>query len=602
MTGAIRDAQSEEIERLLSAGDFILASDTAEKAIETGNASLRTKHLSVLSLARSGATDLAIRRYNELELHNLADTARPAHLKTSIRALWARLLKDKALSSDGDRRSDLLSGAADAYEKVFRSDRSSYPAVNAATLKLLAGDIAAARKLADSALRALARERTQNGFWGAVTSAEARLVLSDVSGASGDLARAAKLARSDYSSIAVSRRQLLLVCESLKIAPDVLSALSLPSVIQFCGHEAGERIRSNKMQIVRSAIREALARLNVGFGFGALSAGSDILFAEELLRRGAELHVVLPFEITEFERISVSTAGGDWSERFAECIARAKSVYFATSDSATSDRSVYDYSTKLAIGFAQLRAHFLGSRMQQCAVWDGAASDGPNDFVSGIAICQKLKLSTTTIHPKTGNCATVAEAPLSQQTKPVSTHRMLKAMIFGDFKGFSKLQEHQIESFTRGVLGALANVIKRHAADIAFRNTWGDGLYLVVNSSSAASRLALALQDAMKNLPLEEIGLPPTLGLRLGAHFGPVFSLVEPITGTQNFLGTHVSRTARIEPVTPEGAVYVTDAFAADVAADASGSEFSLTYVGNIRAAKGYGNLRMYALGDGSSR
>ena len=60
-------------------------------------------------------------------------------------------------------------------------------------------------------------------------------------------------------------------------------------------------------------------------------------------------------------------------------------------------------------------------------------------------------------------------------------------------------------------------------------------------------------------------------------------------------MGSHVSRTARIEPVTPPGTVYVTEAFAAALML---GGERGLTcdYVGHMAAAKGYGRLRMYRL------
>jgi class 3 adenylate cyclase len=60
-------------------------------------------------------------------------------------------------------------------------------------------------------------------------------------------------------------------------------------------------------------------------------------------------------------------------------------------------------------------------------------------------------------------------------------------------------------------------------------------------------------------------------------------------------MGSHVSRTARIEPVTPPGTVYVTEPFAAALVL-AGRSEFACDYVGHLDAAKGYGRLRMYRL------
>jgi class 3 adenylate cyclase len=61
------------------------------------------------------------------------------------------------------------------------------------------------------------------------------------------------------------------------------------------------------------------------------------------------------------------------------------------------------------------------------------------------------------------------------------------------------------------------------------------------------------------------------------------------------FTGTHVNRTARIEPVTPPGEVYVTDAFAAALVL-AGEDELTCDYVGHMAAAKGYGKLRMHRL------
>jgi hypothetical protein len=58
------------------------------------------------------------------------------------------------------------------------------------------------------------------------------------------------------------------------------------------------------------------------------------------------------------------------------------------------------------------------------------------------------------------------------------------------------------------------------------------------------------------------------------------------------FTGTDVNRTARIEPVTPPGEVYVTDAFAAALVL-AGERELTCDYVGHMAA---YGRLRMHRL------
>jgi hypothetical protein len=99
---------------------------------------------------------------------------------------------------------------------------------------------------------------------------------------------------------------------------------------------------------------------------------------------------------------------------------------------------------------------------------------------------------------------------------------------------------------------------------------------------------------ALEQLDLPAHGLPDTLALRLGGHFGPVFETTDPVQGVTNYFGAHVSRTARIEPVTPPGEVYVTEQFAARLALEPAG--FGCDYVGQVPAAKGYGTMRMYHL------
>jgi class 3 adenylate cyclase len=99
----------------------------------------------------------------------------------------------------------------------------------------------------------------------------------------------------------------------------------------------------------------------------------------------------------------------------------------------------------------------------------------------------------------------------------------------------------------------------------------------------------------MAAIDLGAAGLPDHLALRLGGHVGPVFPILDPVVRMPAFFGSHVSRTARIEPVTPPGAVYVTEPFAA--ALELAGSKtFSCDYVGHMPAAKNYGRLRMYRL------
>jgi class 3 adenylate cyclase len=175
-------------------------------------------------------------------------------------------------------------------------------------------------------------------------------------------------------------------------------------------------------------------------------------------------------------------------------------------------------------------------------------------------------------------------------------------MLFGDIHGFSKLTDAQLPTFTREIMGALGRVARKYKADIAFINTWGDGIFVVFRDAGRAAACGLEMQEAVTAVDLAVVGLPETMRLRLGGHLGPVYELDDPVTDRPNYYGAHVSRAARIEPITPEGCVYVTETFAAVLALN-NAAQFSCDYVGSTEMAKHYGRLRMFLLrraGDGT--
>ena len=149
------------------------------------------------------------------------------------------------------------------------------------------------------------------------------------------------------------------------------------------------------------------------------------------------------------------------------------------------------------------------------------------------------------------------------------------------------------------MLGAFAAVLARYDDAIEHRNTWGDALYVVLTDTVAAAECALELQTRSRRSTCA-LGLPDDLALRIGAHVGPVFPLDEPVLRTRAFTGSHVSRTARVEPVTPPGEVYVTEPFAA--ASSSPRARRRLRLRRHMPAAKGYGHLRMYRLRRGHIR
>ena len=589
-------------------GELLGAFDVAERGLAEHPDDLRLKHRAVLALARAGATEEAARRF---ALYGL-DTAEDE----DAAALGARIAKDAALSGEGEARRAGAARAAMLYGEVFARTGGYYPAINAATLWLVAGDSVRSRELASRVLQLLARSGEES-YYAVATEAEAELLLGRPDAAHGVLERAAMVHGEDYGALATTRHQLRMICEILGTDEELLSPLAGPGVVHFCGHRTGAAGEAGRFPAeAEPRVVEGIARVldaqRAGYAFGALAGGADILWAEALLARGSELHVVLPFREHKFVEVSVAACGGGWVDRFHRCLAAATDIRYGSEDTREPDDVLFRYGGELAMGLALLRARYLDADVRQLAVWDGRPADGSAGTAIDVATWRSGGRPTTIVTPD-GQITTAERTSRARTrdrdwrdtlspavgeiaaTKSGHLERVVRAMLFGDFVRFSELTDEQAVVFADCVLAAVAEVIRRHREHVRWRNTWGDGLNLMLSGAVAAAAVALDLQEAIAAIDLESQGLPRHLALRLGGHVGPVFPVYDPVLDADAFTGTHVNRTARIEPVTPPGEVYVTDAFAAALVL-AGERELTCDYVGHMAAAKGYGWLRMHRL------
>jgi class 3 adenylate cyclase len=558
-------------------GELLMAFDLAERALDEHPDDLWLKHRAVLALARAGSTGEAARHFTDYGLGVVKDE--------DVAALEARIAKDQAIGAGGG-----FADAARLYEAIFRRTGGYYTAVNAATMCMLDGQAERAAELAREARTAL-RQSGDNLYYAAATDVEVALILGEREFAEETLMRARELIAGDYSALATTRRQLRLLIAATGDPEEILDPLSGPGVLHFCGHRiGGARFPFADEPYVAARIAEELEHLSPGFGYGSLANGADILVAEELVRRGAELHVVVPFARDEFVRASVADGGESWVARFEECIAAATSVTYATDDAFLGEDVLFRYASELAMGMALQRASWLDAPATQLAVWDGS----PPDRAAGTAVDAEtwatLGRPAIFIRPPSGQppSGDGAPAPASED------QRVVRSLLFADVRGFSKLTDEQLPRFNNVVLSALGEVLRQYGDMVDYRNTWGDALYVVLQDPEAAAACAISLLATVKAIDLEGSGLPGHLALRLGAHIGPVFPTSDPVIGGKAFMGSHVSRTARIEPVTPPGTAYVTDAFAAALALRQSA--YRCDYVGHMPAAKDYGRFRMYSL------
>lgn len=575
-------SEADELARAaLSRGDLIGAYDITVSAIADGDESGEIRHRQVLALARMGDIERAMERFASYGLDRSGDPHQ--------RAIGARLLKDRALAADGPARQAALDAAFEAYHAIYRDSGDSFPGINAATLALLAGDEERARDLArvllaDPAVAAGA------DYYLAATKAEALLLLGRLDEVGEVLASEAVAASADHGARSGTARQLAMIAGHFGIEhTDLLVGLAPPRVAHFCGHMfATDAALEADLRGRIDAVLEAEA---IGFAYGALACGADILFAEAALAHGIELNVVLPFVEEDFLAQSVLPGGEGWAPRYRACLDRAASVVFSSEMEYFGNPAQYGYASRMAMGLTRLRAQHLGAEPVQVAIWDGVAANGEAGTGVDVAAWEA----------RGGRSAIVAPGPMDRRLSRPDPRvhspyeRSHAAILFTDFAGFSTLKETALPAFWGGVMRVVADVLDAHGDGVACRNSWGDALYAVTDSAPLAAQIALELQDALAMFDYATLGLDGTGGMRIGVHYGPAYRTIDHITGRTTFYGTEVSKAARIEPVTPPGAVFVTEPFAAILALEAD-DRFACRYVGRIQLAKNYGQFPMYRL------
>ncbi len=596
------------IRGLIRRGQYLAAYDVAEEAeMHTFQPALipvalaEIKYLRVLALARSGSSKRAAAEAADLAASLPADLLPPA-LAEDIAALSARIAKDQALRGALPDRPALAAAAAAAYEDVYRRLGRSYAGVNAATLWQIAGNKNHAHELAQHVLELAVRETADltgpadpGHYWAWVTRAEALLVLGDTAGAMTALATVAGAHHDDHGAQATTRRQLRFLCEATGIDPaPIVEVLAQPEVIHFCGHMTappGVRARfPHEQQVgVAAEVRAKLQSHQVGFAHGSLANGADIIIAEIALELGVELHVVLPFAIDEFIAISVEPAGPDWTARFRHCLGTATSVTIASDSAYNGDDVLFAYAGRIAMGQAMNRAASIDTRVWQLAVFDG---DEAHDKAGTAHDMQQWRLAggATEVIPVRSTRTTPTAPFLTPSAK-----RVIHAVLFGDFKGFSRLHDEHIKLFLATVMQPVAEVLDRFGEHVIVRNTWGDGLFLVVDNAVNGARVALELQERLHTIDLAAAGLPADLSLRLGGHVAPLVPVYDPVLRINMVMGRGLTRAARIEPRTPPGEVYVTTGFAALLRLEPD-SGVTSEYVGHLTTAKNFETTPMYLL------
>jgi hypothetical protein len=523
----------------LRAGNYLQCYDVLAAAEQQGHFSDELRYLQLLALANAGSTETALRRLAEA----------PDALRSQNEdwlALEGRLHKDLALRGGPEGPQRFLR-AADCYHAAFRKTGGYFSAINAATTALLGGDAGRARQLAAGVLSQIGRfapSSETDHYYLCATEAEAALLLGDLPRARDALQRADALLRDNLNARSRTLQQLRLICRAGAIDETVLERLHVPPVVFLSADHAGP-------------VPEA------SFAYAGITEPRELAAAERALERRVPLHVVLAAPRDKMLAHWEAAHGSDWTLRLGRLLEQAQETSVALGFLASEDRWCDAYVGAFALGLSRLAARRLG-----CA-WrgEGTAASG---------------------------AASVGGAPL-EGPHAVTFGRRFAGVIFADFAGFSRLSDDDLPAFWAHFMRAISQRLAARRPQVLLQRTWGDALHVVTENAETAAAIACEIQDCLEHLRPSLPGALSRLELRLSAHYAPVFAGPDPIDDADTYFGTQLSFTARIEPITPPGMIFVTEAFAARIALEAP-EAYAFEYAGEVKLAKAYGQSRLFSL------
>lgn len=557
-----------EVLALEAEGLLFSAHDRAMAALADHPDDVALRYRATLTIARAGATGVALDLFHKLRLDAEADP--------EVAALGARLIKDRAFEQPAAVRGPLLAEAAQRYDVLWQRSGQGWHGVNAAALRLLGGQRQAAAALAERVLEGL---RDSGDYWSAATRAEALLIAGRILESRRALEEAEARAGHDLSARATTRRQMRREAAALGLSPSFVDVLRVPSVLHYTGHmpKPGQEDAAHEA-CMAAALDAAIAAENVGAAFGGLAAGLDIMAVEALLRAGITPSAVLPCDPETYEADSVAPAGEAWVARFRALLPRVRVVQLDERPFPDDDLHLA-MAARRAMGLARLHASHRDGEAVQITAWDGQPPRG----AAGTAADAQAWTGSggRAVHlgwPWSRDGATNGAA--EPRRRPMS-------VLFGDLPRFSLLDDAGLERFYEGPQAALGAALDRHPA--AYRNAWGDAVQVAFDDVAAASLCAFEMRAALE-------AQSPPIHPRLALDFGPLLKVHDAVQRADKYSGRAMTRAARIEPVTPPGRIFATEAFACEVALLPRNSGLACDYAGRIPTAKGFGSLPLYAL------
>jgi hypothetical protein len=459
----------------------------------------------------------------------------------AVLSVRGRLLKDRARSAEGEERRRLFVQAADSYARAAEIGGATYPLINAATLSLLAGLRDRAEILARGVLERDEDEQ-ETPYYRIATRAEALLLIGDVAQAKAEFAVAIARAPQAYEDHASTLRQFELILDERDEDKKWLDPLRPPRSLHFAGHMA----LAAKSDALERNIRGAISDERIGFAYGALAAGADILIAEALLEAGAELHLILPGSQAHFRETSVAPYGDNWTARFDRIVATAETVRSVAVESGARSALAVQLAAEIAMGSAVMQAGMLMTEAVQLLILDrkptqAKASSG-SDRIGAI-------------WKQGGRRQLVLAAPRTRSPDPAHETANDPEICLAAMLRIA-LSDSGIHA---DALPKLAAALSAGPVPLLTPRWTGEAVLAAYETATSAAAAALSAAQAFSE----------TADLRIAGHYGFVRRANDPFGGAPLLTGDASVLPARMIPSTPSGAIHVTEDFATALCAGA---------------------------------
>ena len=607
-------------EEMVAVGEFLLAHDVAKTGLRYHKNDRKLCQRAAHALCKAGSPKTASRMLEELVASGDRGVETQSLLASAYKDLWE-------YSTDQDSKKKYAELAIARYGEGFFTNsfdnlRTSqrkeletqyYPCINISFMYFFSDEIETAKEYAEKAKKICEKLKSdgKNEYWVQATEAEALLVLGEIKDSVISYAEAVSLPDVQPSWISSTRKQAFQIAgqyEDDQILAQIKTAFPTLGIVAFSGHVLDQpgsdpRFPPEAEGTAKNEIVKALEDMNASCGYSSAACGTDIIFLESMIERGAETHIFLPFAKKDFIEISVRRAGGNWVSRFERVLDLATSIHYVTKEGYYGENALFSFCNNILLGFAAMRGRGMDEDPNLLVFWDGkpGAKGGTGEIVKqwrsffnepividsvkvleSVPKGQKVELLNGETNP---GIEVLTEPPLP---------RSIKTMLFADVAGFSEIEDSNTVLFLDKFLGGISNILKKFSFDPCFVNTWGDCFFAVFDEFDDGIKVALELRDYFAKGDWSELGLMDGLEIRISIHAGPVYEKFDPILGKSNFFGPHVNQAARIEPIVLPGSVFVSETVAAMLSLGYEGFDFE--YVGNLELAKNFGSYPIYSL------